>query len=248
MKLIDSLFTSRRGTSESSHGISTHQLIADEVELSNWIEIADWVSDPIVPFVCTECFQPGCAFHGLAHVIETDDQVVWMKPYGLSSDRYFCEEIDNDQMIRETMIFPRKIWDAVAIDHPELPHFDRIFQVTNIDLYYLWIQNLPSFLQQGFRSWTREGLPTAFARLEENCVAGDPVELDSALKIVREMLLSCPEIPELMRGSLRRMDDLDLPVQTFYFDLEGYPEWKAFVLDENRALILGNEWVLFPGV
>lgn len=247
MRLIDSLFTSRRGTSESSHGNSTHQLIADQVELSNWMEIADWVSDPIVPIVCTECLQPGCGFQGLAHVIETDDQVVWMKPFGLSSDRYYCQEIENHQMIRETMIIPREIWDAVAIEHPELPHFDRIFQVTNIDIYYLWIQNLPSFLQQGFRSWIPAGIPTVLASLEENCVASDPLELDSAMQSVREMLSSPPETADPMQGSLRRLEELDLPINTFYFDLEGYPEWRSFALDEHRSFIFDNEWVLFPG-
>lgn len=223
-----------------------HRLIANEIELSNSIEMAIWNSDPVMPQVCLECRSPVCCLSGLAHVVRTDDQIIWTKPYRLVDERYFTEAIDYYHLIGEELIIPLEMWDEVASEHAELPFSAEISRISTIDLYHLWVANLPSFLIAEFRQRTRAGLPTTLARLEENCVANDPIELDSALQSVREMLSSPPETADPMQGSIRRLEELDLPINTFYFDLEGYPEWRSFALDEHRSFIFDNKWVLFP--
>lgn len=44
------------------------RLLYGDVELSNAIEYASWDSDPVVPVVCTKCWQAYCGRHGISHV------------------------------------------------------------------------------------------------------------------------------------------------------------------------------------
>ena len=56
------------------------KLFADGVMLSNSIEFAEWRGDLVEPMVCESCWSPGCAMAGLASIVRTSDQLIWLAP------------------------------------------------------------------------------------------------------------------------------------------------------------------------
>ena len=198
--------------------------------LSNSVENADRQSDPVCPWACWDCQQAWCAQVCLSRVVRTDSQLIFMPPYRANE---FCDPTDDDsshKLLPEALIVPIGRWDAIGRQTPALPNSDSFPQITNHDLFHLWLQHRPPFAVEG-----------PYATLTEhflaNCVASHPLELDHAVKWLHDCRSSLQNEPVFLRGSLASVAPEPENFNTFYFDSDTIPELIAFRISDMQPLI-----------
>ncbi|MCA9063706.1 MAG: hypothetical protein KDA96_11625 [Planctomycetaceae bacterium] len=103
----------------------------------NSVEHADWRSDPVAPWTCWDCEQAWCCQHGLARVVTTDCDLLWMAPYFSTQDLNPFSQLRPEQFIDRGALIPRKTWDMLADDIPGMPRSQAFPRMTSHNLIHL---------------------------------------------------------------------------------------------------------------
>lgn len=211
------------------------RLKCDGIELSNSIECADWKSDPINLIVCETCLDLD-GWCQLAHLVRTDDQLLWMQPYYSRIPGLALDDLDR-RSVENSILMDRALWDEVSWQFDDMPGFDTVRRITRRDLHHLWKQQLPAYVPRGLSSSQR----LEFYRM---CLASHPLEGPSAIDLALEML-DAPEPPEEpLSGVFVPVDPNSSDFQSYYFDGDQVSEWRAFTSCCPRKLVVANQWVL----
>ncbi len=215
------------------------RLLADNVELSNCIKLAEWDTDPINPILCDECWHSGCGANGMAHVFRTETQLIWMPPYSTSRSWPELDDIQKYYGIRETYLFYAQDWEKLSLSNALLPKLDVFPIVTNHDLYHLWMQERPDFAVQS-------RYETFYRHLQRHVVASHPLELEDAINVIasKERELSNPPVPQV--GSFLTINEVDDEFNMLYFDGDGLQEFVTFTSATPHRLVIGGKYVLLP--
>lgn len=213
------------------------RLKCGELELSNCIEFTDWERDPLEPIVCTICGTSGCGPSHLIHLVRTENQLLWMRPY--ESDRYWVEAELESHSIADTLMIHRADWDEIAQQSHHLPKFESIRRISSRDLLELWRQQLPPCIKPR----NGDSYPRHFLM---NCIASHPRELDDAMQLAFPLLEGNFGSDSPLAGEFLEVHSADERVQTFYFDAEPFTEWRAFLCEPPHQLVIANRWLLQP--
>ena len=204
--------------------------------LSNSVENADWQSDPVCPWACWDCQQAWCAQVCLSHVVRTDSQLIFMPPYRANES---CDPTDDDslhKLLPEALIVPKRRWDEIGRQTPALPNSNSFPQITNHDLFNLWLQHRPPFAVEG-------PYATLIEHFRANCVASHPLELDHAVEWLHDCQSSLQNEPVFLRGRLTSVAPEPKNFNTFYFDSDTISELIAFRVSDMQPLI-GGRYIL----
>lgn len=212
------------------------RLKCNEIELSNSIEFADWQEDPVIPLVCSECRTAGCGACRLAHLVRTDDQLLWLQAYYAEIIGVPSEELD-DRSITDSVLMGGSQWDELCAQFDQLPRFDSIRRITNRDLWTLWRQQQPNCVKRGLHE-------TNARHLREKCLASHPLDLEDAMPIVLPMLDNPDRSTEPIEGRFELIDRDRDGIQAFYFDDDDFSEWLAFTSEPPHQPIIANRWIL----
>lgn len=211
------------------------RLKCDQIELSNCVEFTDWDRDPLEPIVCEVCGTSGCGPAGIAHLVRTDNQLLWMQPY---DSFYYETEADlKNHSIADTVMINRAEWDWIASQSSHLPQFESIRRINSLDLLQLWRQQLPNCVKPMHGD--------SYARhFRMNCIAGHPLDLDAALPILLPLHECRHEFEEPLLGEFIEIEPADESVQSFFFDDDTFAEWRAFSIKPPHDLVIASRWVL----
>ena len=201
--------------------------------LSNSVENADWKSDPVCPWACWDCQQAWCAEVCLSRVVRTDSQLIFMPPYRANE---LCDPASGDsshKLLPESLIIPIRRWDEISGQVHDLPNSNSFPQITNHDLFHLWLQHRPSFaIEEPYVSLTEH--------FRANCIASHPVDVDHALQWLNDRQLSLQNEPVIQTGSLNSVAPEPESFNTFYFDSDSIAELIAFRVSDMQPLIDGR--------
>lgn len=199
--------------------------------LSNSVENADWSSDPVCPWACWDCEQAWCAQVCLSRVVRTQDQLLFMRPYRKSAS---CDPGDNDvhhKLLPDSLLIPVGDWNRVARSIDALPGFESFPQITNHDVFHLWLQHRPGFAIESLHGGT------FLDHFQANCLASHPLEVAPALQVLAEHQSALENEPIPLSGTLVEVTPDPQAFNTFYFDFETTPELIAFGVCEQNLLI-----------
>lgn len=132
--------------------------------LSNSVENADWHSDPVCPWACWDCHQAWCAQACLSRVVQTTSQLVFMPPYRNTA---LCDPDSNANLLPEALMISVRQWDRIRRHTPALPAKDSFPQITNHDLFHLWLQHRPQCAIEG-------PYDSLIEHFRSSCVASHP--------------------------------------------------------------------------
>jgi hypothetical protein len=112
--------------------------------LCNSITHANRDSDPVAPWACWHCGQAwGCCQHGLARVVTTDRQLVWMGPYYSTERSNPFECLTQKQFIDRAALISRDTWNEMADSTDGMPRSESFPRITNHDVIHLGLQQRP---------------------------------------------------------------------------------------------------------
>jgi hypothetical protein len=216
------------------------KLIAQGVTLSNSIEYANWVADPVEPIVCELCWDATCARAGLARVRRLDDQLVWVPPRPKDVDEFWRDVLTEANFIREPVLIPGQTWEALREKFPRLPAAESYPRATAGDIATLWVRGMPNAVRPPEVAGVVDRLSSA--------LASDPLDLDPAREVIRSMVgWAQRTLNEPVQGRIVRTLNCGVPVNTLYFDGPIIVEWAAFLVGRDNSFTVGEDWVFIPG-
>src|SRR5262249_6629870 len=115
------------------------KLIAGGFMLSNSIEYANWVADPIEPIVCEGCWNPGCSWAGLTRVVRVNDHLLWLRPSLNDIEASWREQLTETNFIRQAVLMPTTTWERLRRKFPELPASEDYPPPKRPEMAALWL-------------------------------------------------------------------------------------------------------------
>ncbi len=212
------------------------RLLGDDVELCNSIEHADWLSDPVIPFVCDQCWNRGCGAHGIAHLVRTTTDLLWMPPYASSRVGPPWDEGEEHPSICDAYLINAEEWERIRKDVAHLPAFDSFSTLTNHDLIHLWLQQRPPF-----------GVPSQYEtfrrHLRQRVIASHPLEIEAALQWITSFVDELASPPVTQHGCFTPISAASDEFNSLYFDGEGLQEWVAFAAAAPHRPVIAGQYV-----
>ncbi len=208
--------------------------------LSNSIEYANWVANPVEPIVCELCWSAGCAQAGLARIVRVSDKMLWLPPRLCDMDAFLRDLIGEDNFIRESILMPIGTWDGLREKFQKLPAAQTYPQITRRDIATVWLAEMP----EAVRVAELGGLAL---RLTE-FLASDPLDPEPARETVQSMvewIFQSPDLP--VEGQILPSHGYEAEVNTFYFDGPPFHQWRAFVVGFANSFALGDDFVFVSG-
>jgi hypothetical protein len=213
------------------------RLIADGVLLSNAIEYLDWNANPIETLVCESCWSAGCSRAGLARIVRLADQVLWLPARLRDLNGFASGWLNETNVIQEAVLFPAAAWERLCESCQKVISANNCPPANRDDIGVLWVHEMPKE--------ARVKDPSSIERCLRAALASDPLDLDPAKEVVRNMVRWILEAPvEAVVGHLERAQGCRAAVNTFYFD--GY-EWPSFAMRMEKGFTFGPEWVYTEG-
>lgn len=204
-----------------------------DTELTNCVDAADWHTQPAAPWACWHCGNAWCCQHRLARIVRTEDQLLWMAPYFSTFEYKAFADIRPEQLFDASLLIDRNDWETNRKVVPSLPPFDSFSLINTHDICHLWLQNRPSFA-------VPEEWDSLSHHLSRKCIASHPFDLPNAIEIIEKHLnaLQCPA--QDLVGRFEELKDDPDSYNTLYFDLEGTPEFIAFLALPSSVVISGR--------
>ncbi len=203
------------------------RLIANGTELSNSLERADWLTDPVQLTVCDICGQTSCG-GTFARIVRLADQLLWLPVRSRDVDSGFHDS----SFLRKGVLMPVATWEGLRENAPRLPPASHYAKATRNDIATLWLNEIP---EKGRIRELRD-----IHTLMRSALASDPLDLEPATLSVScliDWLLAAPNEPA--DGHLVRTETCAAAVNSFYFD--GF-EWPSLLAGMEHSLVFGNEW------
>lgn len=200
--------------------------------LCNSVEHASWVTDPVAPWACWHCGQAwGCCAGGLAHVVRTDRELVWMPPY-YSTDNYDPRDSESfGTPIDFAVIISRDSWDTLAQSVKGMPNSSLFPAITNHDLVQLWLQERPDCaVPRHAESFVNH--------LCKQAVASHPLEIADAIAAIERVLDELAHPARELSGVQFRSLPADADeYNTMYFFSDQYTEFISTLVQSGRPVI-----------
>jgi hypothetical protein len=202
--------------------------------LCNSVSDADWYSDPVAPWACWHCGQAWCCQDGLARIVKTTTQVVWIAPYYSAIPHIPFARLSKAQFLEHVVIISRDKWDEVAESLPKMPPSDSFPTITNHDIINAFLQLRPSCAIEN--QWD-----TFIHHLSTNAIASHPFDLPKAVALVSKLLIAL-EQPAIVQphGCFRPLPSNPDSYNTLYFHDESYTEFITSMSDSSEQPVLGN--------
>lgn len=156
-----------------------------------------------------------------------------MAPYFSTFEYKAFADIRPEQLFDASLLIDRNDWETNRKVVPSLPPFDSFSLINTHDICHLWLQNRPSFA-------VPEEWDSLSHHLSRKCIASHPFDLPNAIEIIEKHLnaLQCPA--QDLVGRFEELKDDPDSYNTLYFDLEGTPEFIAFLALPSSLVISGR--------
>lgn len=211
------------------------KLYADGILLSNSIEFANWIADPVEPIVCEACWNSACSRSGLARIVRIGNYLLWLPPRLSDIDGFWAKMLTDDNLIAQTVLMPIEVWNDLRKKFQHLPAAEHYGIASRADLGVLWLSEMPEAIRS-------RDLNAIDGRLRES-LASDPLDLGMAKEIIKSMVDWILQGPRLTaNGRILRTQSSGHPINTIYFDGPEYAEWHAFLVECTLGFAFGKEW------
>ncbi|MAG92883.1 MAG: hypothetical protein CMJ48_03950 [Planctomycetaceae bacterium] len=216
------------------------KLFANGQLLSNSIEYANWNADPTKLWVCEQCWSSGCSGSGLTRIVRLSSQVLWLRP---RLEHIDTDWLDESSFIPTPLLMPRRGWDQLSNEFSEVPAFEELQRPTKIDLFTLWIEEMPDDVRT-LLPHDGLGIDNLSRTLRRNTLATDPLSFSDSVSVIERIVEAANEDPaSQFEGDLLPIDKTTEPITSLFFDGPLVPEWRAFTTP-GHDLVIGNQWVL----
>lgn len=215
------------------------KLIAGGVVLSNSIERADWLADPVQAIVCDHCGLAMCARIGLARIVRLADYLLWLPPRLPDVPDRRRGGLSEMNLISATVMMRKATWDSLRERFPNLPASEYYPQAIRRDLGQVWLGEMPAAVRVKELNGLTRGL--------REVLASNPLDLDRARELIQRTVgWVIQGLDEPVHGQVATVQECGGAINTFYFDGPPFSEWPAFVMGRDNSFVLGEDFVFIP--
>jgi hypothetical protein len=191
------------------------------VEITNSLEWAYWLENPVQVILCDACGTEACASGGYVHVSRLPRHVLWSAP-----------QAEPDEVLRflhrlGALAIPIETWNEWSTTIHELPHADRLAPANYAAIADAWILG------------PARSTDTILAHLQERLQGGDTLEKEPAIALVEQTLTWLRTNAQTsFDRPLVALEEVGARLETLYFDGPAELDWPAFAFTASDPYIV----------